>query len=207
MTEEAPEGSVDDWLDRLAAAVPAPGGGAAAALAVAMGAALAAMSARLSEGVLEGAAQLAAHADALRRRAAALAAADGVAYEKVLAARRLPVDSDPQTRESALRDALGAASDVPLEVATLGAEVGRLCLALARGGRSSLEGDALTGALLAAAGARSAATLVVINMGAADDRAERAEREAEAAGSSARRALETREKDDGGEHSRAPGQN
>ena len=42
--------SIEDFLDRLAARMPAPGGGAVAALHAAQGAALLAMVARYSDG-------------------------------------------------------------------------------------------------------------------------------------------------------------
>src|SRR5947208_231161 len=71
MTAESYLGQpVGEFLDALSAGGPTPGGGAAAAVTVALGAGLAAMAARLSTRHLSGAEELAAAADAPRRRAA-----------------------------------------------------------------------------------------------------------------------------------------
>jgi formiminotetrahydrofolate cyclodeaminase len=74
----------------------------------------------------------------------------------VLDARRQPGDA----RQQALR---GAAL-VPLEIAEIGARVAQLAVQVAEAGNPNLRGDAVTGALLAAASARSAACLVDINV-------------------------------------------
>jgi formiminotetrahydrofolate cyclodeaminase len=67
---------------------------------------------------------------------------------------------------------------VPMEVAEIGAEVTTLAAAIAAGGNPNVRGDAVTAALLAAAGSRAAAALVRINLAnaEADDRPARAER-------------------------------
>src|SRR5258708_9289982 len=67
--------------------------------------------------------------------------------------------------EGQRREALLAAAMVPLEIAAIGARVTALALRVAEGGNPNLRGDAVTGALLAAASARSAASLVEINVG------------------------------------------
>ena len=72
--------------------------------------------------------------------------------------------------------ALSAACTVPMEVAEIGAEVAAVAAAVAAGGNPNVRGDAITAALLAAAGARAAAALVRINLtGAEDGRPARAE--------------------------------
>jgi formiminotetrahydrofolate cyclodeaminase len=91
---DQPPGPLDqplgEFLDSLAAGHAAPGGGAAAALAVALGASLCAMAARLSVGQLSerDAGLLAASADGLRHRAASLIQADAESYQSVIAALR-----------------------------------------------------------------------------------------------------------------------
>src|SRR5207244_3522599 len=75
-------------LAALAEPTPVPAGGSAAALAVAMGASLLAMAGRISVGHWADAGSCAAQAEALRRRAAPLAHADGEAYAEVLRLRR-----------------------------------------------------------------------------------------------------------------------
>ena len=53
---------------------------------------------------------------------------------------------------------------VPLEIAEIGARVAAMAVQVAEAGNPNLRGDAVTGALLAAASARSAACLVDINV-------------------------------------------
>jgi formiminotetrahydrofolate cyclodeaminase len=143
------------FLDQLAARTPAPGGGGAAAITGATAAGLVAMAARFSGARLPGAGDLAARADEMRRQAADLADLDARAYQAVLAAR------GPQRRE-----ALRAAAVVPLEIAEIAARIARLAVQVAEGGNPNLRGDVVTGAVLAAASARSAACLVDINVSA-----------------------------------------
>jgi formiminotetrahydrofolate cyclodeaminase len=148
--------TLDDFLDGLAARTPTPGGGGAAAVTGAMAAGLVAMAARFSVARLPAALELAEQADELRRRAADLAEADAVAYTAVLDARRQGGD---------LREALSGAAVVPLEIAEIGARVAQMAAQVASAGNPNLRGDAVTGMLLAAASARSAAYLVDINVG------------------------------------------
>jgi formiminotetrahydrofolate cyclodeaminase len=191
----AREGYLDltlgQFLDRLAAREPAPGGGAAAAVTVAMAAGLVAMAARFSGDQLEHAEEVAAEAEALRLRVAPLAQADADAYGKVLEALALPRESSAerrQLREETIRRALEGAADVPLTVAEIGANVAELAETVARSGNPNLRGDAVTAGLLAAAGVRSTARLVAINVGDRDERTVRAERLAGKAAEAARRA-------------------
>jgi len=149
---------VRGFLDQLAARTPTPGGGGAAAVTGAMAAGLVAMAARFSASRLPGAGDLADQADELRRRAAALADLDAQAYAAVLDALRLPREAGQR------REALLGAAVVPLEIAEIGAEVAQLALQVAEAGNPNLRGDAVTGALLASASARSAASLVDINV-------------------------------------------
>jgi methenyltetrahydrofolate cyclohydrolase len=155
---------VGEFLDELAAARPAPGGGSAAALAVAFAAALCAMTAELSARQLAQAPQLAAQARGLLRRAAPLAQADADAYGGVLAALRAPGQPDGPQRGEQISAALARASEVPLEVAELGDRVAALAADVAGRGNPTVRGDALAAAQLAAAAARTAAALVQINL-------------------------------------------
>jgi len=149
---------VRDFLDQLAARTPTPGGGGAAAVTGAMAAGLVAMAARFSARQLPEAADLASRADELRRRAADLADLDAQAYTAVLEALRLPREAGQR------REALEGAALVPLEIAEIGARVGQLAVRVAEAGNPNLRGDAVTGAVLAAASARGAACLVDINV-------------------------------------------
>ena len=149
---------VRGFLDQLAARTPTPSGGGAAAVTGAMAAGLVGMAARFSAGQLPEAGDVADQADELRRRAADLADVDAQAYTAVLEALRLPREADQR------REALRGAAVVPLEIAEIGAQVAQLAVRVAEAGNPNLRGDAVTGAVLAAASARSAACLVDINV-------------------------------------------
>ena len=153
---------VRGFLDQLAARTPTPGGGGAAAVTGAMAAGLVAMAARVSAPRLPGAGELADQADELRRRLAQLAEEDAQAYAAVLEALRLPREASQ--REVQRQEALLGAALVPLEIAGIGARVALMAARLAETGNPNLRGDAVTGAVLAAASARSAACLVDINV-------------------------------------------
>jgi methenyltetrahydrofolate cyclohydrolase len=155
---------VGEFLDELAAGRPAPGGGSAAALAVALAAALCAMTAELSARQLAQAPRLAAESRGLLRRAAPLAQADADAYADVLAALRAPGQPDGRQRAEQVSAALVRACEVPLEVAELGNRVAALAADIAGRGNPAVRGDALAAAQLAAAAARTAAALVQINL-------------------------------------------
>jgi len=172
---------VRDLLDQLAARTPTPGGGGAAAVTGAMAAGLVAMAARFSAKQLPEAGDLADQADRLRFMAAQLADMDAQIYAAVLATR------GPERKEALL-----AAAMVPLEIAAIGARVAALAVRVAEGGNPNLRGDAVTGALLAAASARSAASLVDINVrlgGLDPELSGRAARAAADAGAAADRVL------------------
>lgn len=149
---------VGRFLDALSATTPDPGGGSTAALAVTLAAGLCVMTAGLSGRRLADAERLAGQARLLRDRAAPLAQADAEAYRAVLAALRT-AQQPPQVAAALL-----AASAVPMEVAEIGAEVAAIAAAVAARGNPNVRGDAITAAVLAAAGARAAAALVRINL-------------------------------------------
>ncbi len=164
--------TVAEFTDRLAGE-SLPGGGSAAALAGAQGAALAAMVARLTAGrprSAEHEAEAAAirdAADALRARLLALVDTDTRAYQEVMAAYRKPKESDLQAvRHEAIQMAMRRATELQLEVAGLCLEALRLAAAAASRGARSAAGDAAAGALLAHAGLQSATRNVRTNLAA-----------------------------------------
>ena len=174
---------VRGFLDQLAARTPTPGGGGAAAVTGAMAAGLIAMAARFSARQLPEAGDLADQADRLRFMAAQLADMDARAYTAVLATR------GPERKEALL-----AAAMVPLEIAAIGARVAGLAVRVAEAGNPNLRGDAVTGAVLAAASARSAASLVDINVrlgGLEPDLSRRAAQAAADAGDAVERVMST----------------
>ena len=162
----------DDFLDQplrrffesVASESAAPSGGAAAAVTVALAAGLSAMAARLSVSQLRDSAQLVDQAERLRHRATELAQEDMTAFQAVHAAYALPKDRDPEGRRRRIHAALVGATEVPLEIAEVAAQVAELAGRLATGGNPNLQGDAVTGAFLALAGARSASALVELNV-------------------------------------------
>ncbi len=156
------------FLDLVASREPAPGGGASAAVTVALAAALTAMAARFSTEHLADADELAARADGLREEVVPLAQADAAAYGRVLDAYRTPRD-DEEGRRRKIRDALTEAADVPLSIAGIGAEVAGNAARLVEEGNPNLRGDAVTAVALAGAGVRAAVTLVEINVSAGGD--------------------------------------
>ena len=175
MAENFLEVPLGDFLDQVAAATPAPGAGAVAATSVALAAALTAMSAGLSSRHLAEAPSLRTRALELKEQVQQLAQRDADAYAAVLAAQALPAD-DPK-RPATVHAALSDASDVPLQIAGLGAEVIDLAFMVAQHGNPNLHGDALTACLMAQAGVRAASALVELNLSdAGDPRRERAAR-------------------------------
>jgi methenyltetrahydrofolate cyclohydrolase len=148
------------FLEEVAEAKPAPGGGSSAACVCALAAALVEMAASLAQAEIsvEGPAR----ARGLRQRALELAERELSSYEPVLVALRLPTDDPARGRR--LEAALSEASGPPLAIAEAAAETAALAAEVARSSSRSVRGDALTGALLAEAAAAAAASLVEINL-------------------------------------------
>lgn len=172
-----------EFLERLAAREPAPGGGAAAALTAALAAGLVAMSARFSRTQLtdDDADTRAAAADRIRGVLVDLAERDGAAYHEVLAAFRESEQPDPQARRERIRAALDRAARVPLEIAETAADLAAQAGELVERGNPNLRGDAGAAVHLAAAAAAAAAALVRLNVELGDldtDLATRADRAA-----------------------------
>lgn len=155
--EPLAQARVGELVVAVAARTPAPGAGAVTGLAATLAAALAEMVARFSDDD-----ESAAACQRLRGLVEPLADADGAAYERYLDAVRLPRDADGRSEQVA--DSLSAATDVPMQMVEVAAEVARHAAELARDGNPRLRGDAVAAALLAAATARSAAELVAINL-------------------------------------------
>ncbi len=163
------EQSIDRLLDLIAERTPAPGGGSAAACAVAIAAALEQMAAGFTLG-RERSALPPARADELQRtagelRATALELAERElhSYGELLSARRLP-DRQPG-RERRIADADAEAIGAPLELSRCAARAAELGAELVRDGNRNLVGDAICATLLAEAACRAAATLVALNLG------------------------------------------
>lgn len=166
MTDSYRHLSLEGFLDAVAARTPAPGGGGAAAVTIAMAAGLVAMAGRFSA-ELPDAAAYADRADMLRERALTLADEDARAYGAVLAAYRLPREP-VQPRRERIQAALRGAAGPPARIAEAGAEVASLAADLAERGNRNLRGDAMAAALLADAAVRASVRLARLDMELAD---------------------------------------
>lgn len=174
-----------EWLDELAAARAAPGGGSALAFVVATAAAVLAMAARVSD-----AKGLAAQAEALRARTAPLAQVDADTYEQALAVRDATRDLTPEQRDWQIGQAFARAAEPPLEVARAAVDVAELAAELALAGSPAIRADAVAAASLAAGAARGCVTMIAVNLTTVegDERVAEARRLADAAATAAGRA-------------------
>lgn len=160
------------------------GGGATAAVVIAMAASLVTRVGRSSSEAWQDGAGVAAQAVELQRRCPELARDDAAAWERARSA--LAGTNGGPGGDARLAAALGRAAEVPLAIAEIGADVARLASLAAQRGDAEVRGEAVAAAVLAHAGVRAAAHLVSLNLAVhpADercDRAERAERDAASA--------------------------
>ncbi len=173
------DSSVETFLADLASRAATPGGGSAAAVLGAMGAALSAMVCHLTigkkkyasveaelRGVLE-------RADDLRLRLVAAIAEDVAAFDTVMAAYGLPkgTEAEQQARHAAIQAALRDATDAPLACATLCREVIDLAAIVSEKGNTAVISDGGVAVLCAHAALRSSALNVYVNAKNIDDRA------------------------------------
>ena len=165
------------FLDELASKSSTPGGGSAAAIIGAMGAALISMVANLTVGKknyesVEGEIRtLLVRSEELRARLTDMVKADVDVFNKVMGAYGMPKDTDEQKvkRTEAIQAALKEATDVPLACAKLCAEVINLSLPIAEKGNKGVISDAGVAVLAGYAALRSAALNVYINIGGIKD--------------------------------------
>lgn len=177
MTGKFADKTVAQFLDELASKAPVPGGGSGAALAGALGAALASMVGNLTAGksryadVQDEIENLLAQTEALRARLTDLIEEDIAAYYKLSSAYKMPRDTDEQkaTRSAAIQSALREATQPPMAIAEACVEVLRLSKPLAEIGNVNAVSDAGVAALLAEAALRSAALNILINLGSIKD--------------------------------------
>lgn len=164
--------SAEELLDRFASPEPTPGGGSAAALGGALGAALVAMVCAMPKtrtGVdgererLDTALQWARHAGMRLRR---LVDDDTLSFDAVVAAYRLPKASDEEKarRRDAIARATERATLVPMETAEACLVVLRAADAASSHGNPNALSDARTGGALALAGLLGALENVRINL-------------------------------------------
>lgn len=171
------EGRTTELLDRLASSDPTPGGGSAAALAGAVAAALVEMVAAMPK-TRTGAEEERRRLDEVRARARgegvhlrALVDEDAVAFDAVIAARRLPKETEAQkvARKAAVDAAMTTAAEVPMRTARACLVILQDAVAAAEHGNPNARSDAITAAALAWGGLVGALENVRINVGAGAD--------------------------------------
>jgi glutamate formiminotransferase/formiminotetrahydrofolate cyclodeaminase len=169
--------SVESFAAALASDAPAPGGGSAAAAGGANGAALLAMVVRLTLGkekyksAWEELTPLVDRLDDARAKLIELVDEDTKAFDAVLAARRLPkeTDADKAARQKAIDEANVLATTVPMQTAFFAHEALKNAPAILEKGNPNAASDAWAGALASWAAVLAALANVRINLpGVAD---------------------------------------
>jgi methenyltetrahydrofolate cyclohydrolase len=163
------DNTITAFLDQLAARVPAPGGGATAALHAAQAAALLAMVARYSDGPRYDAElmdRIIAEADGLREDALALADADAEAFGSVAQAYQLPreTEAERQDRSASISSALAGATRPPADVVRTALLVTSLAEELLPAGNRNMITDLAAAAVAARAAAVTARLFIEVNL-------------------------------------------
>jgi len=169
--------TVPSFLDAISAADPTPGGGSAAALVGATGAALLEMVAGMpktrTNAIAEREALDQAHSElaAIRRTLIDLIDRDASAYDLVIAAFRRPkaTDEDKAERRAAIQEATRVATEIPLETIRVCVQAMRAGEAVVLHGNPSAASDGKVGYRLLHAAALSAKDNVDINLGGITD--------------------------------------
>ena len=174
------EYALEDLLDAFASNDPVPGGGSASALTAALGVSLLVMVAGLAKtksgkDVPEEAADLAeasARLRPLRETLLTLIDTDTEAYRTVIAALRLPKDTDDdrRARGDALQAAMREATEAPLDTLRACQQALAGAVIVARNGARSAASDAAVAVELLSAAARGCALNIDTNLaGIRDD--------------------------------------
>ena len=166
------DSSIEQFLDELASSAATPGGGSAAAIIGAQGAALVSMVCNLTIGKKKYAdvetemKDILAESEDLRVRLTGMIQDDVRAFDAVMGAYGMAkeTDADKAKRDEAIQAALKEATDVPLRCCRLAREVIDLALAASEKGNLNVISDAGVGVLAAYAALRSAALNVFINV-------------------------------------------
>jgi formiminotetrahydrofolate cyclodeaminase len=171
--------TVTELLAAFQSSNPTPGGGSASALAGAVGASLLTMVAALpkpraeTEEDRERLAEAGRLCATLAKDLTALVDRDSEAYEAVMAAYRLPKNSDTEktARSQAIQEGLRQATATPLDVMRACAAAAEQGVVVAALGNPSASSDVQVGLELAGAGLRGAKLNVEINLGSVKDAA------------------------------------
>lgn len=171
--------TMGDFLDELASGNATPGGGAGAAVAGAMGAALLSMVANLTIGKKKYAEseeemkRIRERTESIRAEMTNLSQLDAHVFERVMGAYKLPKETEVQAsaRTAAIQNALMDATQVPLKVAVQASELFDYAPTLAAKGNTNAVSDVGVGLLLADAAMQGALMNVEINLGLLEDEA------------------------------------
>ena len=169
--------TVEGFINETASSSPAPGGGSIAALNAASSAALIAMVAQLTLGKEKYAAsqkemqEVAGKAGALKDQFLAFIDEDSSAFNKIMAAFKLPKDTDEakKARSAAIQDATKEAALVPFKVGQTANELFALAEAVILRGNPNAVTDGAVAAMNARAAVRGAFLNVKINLGSIKD--------------------------------------
>jgi formiminotetrahydrofolate cyclodeaminase len=164
--------SLKPYLDDLASASPAPGGGAAAAVTVAQGLALLSMVCNLTIGkkkfsMVESQVQeILAQVSAMRVEALAEAEADMQAFNAVMTAYQLSAATDEQksSKKTALAKATREAAEPPFRLMALAVRAAPLADQLEKIGNPNVLSDVLVGRHLLIAGYKASKENVEVNL-------------------------------------------
>lgn len=164
--------TVRDLLDAFASSDPTPGGGSAAALASSVGASLLTMVAALPKTRSNSDDDRAALADAhaalttVREQLTDAIDADTAAYDRVVAAYRLPkaADEEKAARTVAIQAALRTATDVPLRVMRLSAQALDTAKTVEAHGHAAASSDVGVAIAMLRAGLQGARLNVAVNL-------------------------------------------
>ena len=168
---EIKDTEVETFLDALASQSATPGGGSAAAIIGAMGAALVSMICNLTIGKKKYAdvepemKEVLGKAEALRHKLTGMIEDDVKAFDAVMGAYGMAKETDQQkaARDKAIQAALKQATDVPMRCCHAAREVIDLGAIAADKGNLNVISDAGVGVLAAYAALRSAALNVFTN--------------------------------------------
>jgi methenyltetrahydrofolate cyclohydrolase len=163
--------AIEPFLDQLASGAATPGGGSAAAIIGAMGAALVSMVCNLTIGKkkyadVEGEMKdVLAKTEMLRKRLTVMIQDDVKAFDAVMGAYGMPkeTDADKAARGKAIQAALKLATEVPLACARAAREVIDLAAIASDKGNLNVISDAGVGVLAGYAALQSAALNVFTN--------------------------------------------
>lgn len=169
--------TVEGFINETASSSPAPGGGSIAALNAASSAALIAMVAQLTLGKEKYAAsqekmqEVAQKAGALKDQFLAFIDEDSNAFNKIMAAFKLPKDTDEakKARSAAIQEATKGAALVPFKVGKTANELFALAEAVILRGNPNAVTDGAVAAMNARAAVRGAFLNVKINLGSIKD--------------------------------------